>query len=164
MALGAYDGLIRRLVLDAKRPAGEDGAMALGRLLAERRRQQLLGCGETLVVPVPQHWRRRLSRRADGVGALARSIAGELRRPYAPALTRVRATPRQTDVAPSDRSANVRRAFRARRRRRLSGICVLLVDDVLTTGATCHAAALALKRAGATRVVAVVAARRLATR
>jgi predicted amidophosphoribosyltransferase len=60
-------------------------------------------------------------------------------------------------MGPTERDQNMRGAFRVRRQ--VSGRTVLLVDDVLTTGATCGAAARALKRAGAARVVAVVIAR-----
>lgn len=164
VALGAYEGLLRRLVLDAKRPAGEGAAAALGRLLAARRADRLAGVERPVVVPVPQHWRRRLGRGADGVAALASGLAAGLGTSTTSALVRTRATPRQTEVAPSDRTANVRGAFRVVRPQRLLGKNVLLVDDVFTTGATCNAAARVLVRAGAARVVAVVAARRLTPR
>lgn len=159
VALGAYDGLLRRLVLDTKRRAGEPTAEALG---------VALGClvagaehEDSLIVPIPQHWRRRIVRRADGVAALARSLAKACGRVSVGALVRNRATPRQTSLAPSGRAANVRGAFTVPKPARVAGRRILLVDDVLTTGATCHAAAMALQKAGAERVVAVVAARRL---
>lgn len=159
VALGAYEGLLRRLVLDTKRRAGETIAEALGELLAAQIGDE---AGEaTIVVPVPQHWRRRLIRRADGVAAMARALAQRSRLRMHRPVARTRATPRQTSVAPSARSANVRGAFTLPKPDRVAGRTILLVDDVLTTGATCHAAASALKKAGAERVVAVVAARRL---
>lgn len=161
VALGAYDGLLRRLVLDAKRPAGEGAVVELGRMTAREHRGRILAYADAVVVPTPQHWRRRLLRRADGVAAFAGALAGELGLPCRSVLRRTRPTRRQTEVAPSDRRANVRGAFRVTRNARLAGRTVLLTDDVLTTGSTCHAAAQALKRAGAARVVAVVAARRL---
>ena len=134
---------------------------ALGRLLARQHGEQLRGYPSAIVVPTPQHWRRRLVRRADGVATFAKALADEAGLPFQKALRRTRATRRQTEIAPSDRRANVRGAFAATRRARLEGRTVLLVDDVLTTGSTCHAAAQALKRAGAVRVVTVVAAKRL---
>lgn len=159
VALGPYEGLLRRLVLEAKRSSGEAGASALGRLLAERAGDRLTR--EAVVTPIPPHWRRRLARRADGVAALAQALASRRGLSVASTLKRVRATRRQTEITPSERLANLRRAFVARRPASVAGRTVLLVDDVFTTGATCQAAARELKRAGAARVVAVVAARRV---
>ncbi|MEO0529642.1 MAG: double zinc ribbon domain-containing protein [Planctomycetota bacterium] len=161
VALGPYDGLLRRMVLEGKRLAGEPGIETLGRLLADRYAEVTAWYSEAIVAPVPAHWSRRVLRRADGVVTLARVFAGEAGLPFGRVLRRRRATPRQTEVAPSDRPGNVRGALAVRRPTRVAGRTVLLVDDVFTTGSTCHAAARALKRAGAARVVAVVAARRL---
>lgn len=164
LALGPYGGLLRRLVLEGKRRTGQPAAEAFGRLMAMICRTRL-GVGRlssgVVVVPIPQHWTRRLARRADGVGAMAAALADEAGLPCERALCRTRATPRQTEIAPSDRAANVRGALKARPNGRVAGCQVLLVDDVFTTGATCQAAAKALRAAGAERVVAVVAARRL---
>lgn len=161
LALGPYDGLLRHLVLLAKRQSGAAGAVALGELLAVRHTERLASLGNAVVVPVPSHWSRRAMRMADGVGKLAEGLADRAGLPRRSLLRRKRATTKQTEVAPSDRRANVSGAFTVARRARLAGRTVLLVDDVLTTGSTCHAAAAALKRAGADRVVAVVAARRV---
>lgn len=160
LALGPYDGLLRRMVLDGKRVAGEPGLVALGGMLAGRLADPTAG-PEPVVTPVLAHWSRRLLRRADGVEALARAFAREAGLAFGKELRRRRATPRQTEVAPSARQANVRGAFAARRPHRVASRTVFLVDDVFTTGSTCHAAAKALKQAGAATVVAVVAVRRL---
>ena len=74
-------------------------------------------------------------------------------------LRRVLKTRPQSELQRSERQDNVRDAFRAVPDARLKGATVLLVDDILTTGATCSEAARALKAAGAARVVAVVVAR-----
>ncbi|QDV72680.1 phosphoribosyltransferase family protein [Botrimarina mediterranea] len=161
VALGPYDGLLRRLVLTGKGRAGEAAMAALGRALARQHGEQLRGYPAAMVTSTPQHWRRRLVRRTDGVATLAKALADAAGLPFETALQRTRPTRRQTEVAPSDRRANVRGAFVRTRRAILEGRTVLLVDDVLTTGSTCHAASQALKRAGAVRVVAVVAAKRL---
>lgn len=161
IALGPYEGALRRLILDAKRGHAAPIAVALGRLLATRRVDLLRECGAVAVTSAPPHWSRRLGRGGDNVQAMARAIAAELGLPYRSLLTRVRATPSQTSVAPSRRVANVRGVFAARRGRVPTGGTLLLVDDVLTTGATASAAAAVLKRAGAGRVVAVVAGKRL---
>lgn len=157
VALGPYAGLLRRMVLEGKRAAGEPGLITLGRRLAER----VEIAADTVVTPVPAHWTRRLGRRADGVEALAKALASAAGVSFQKTLRRRRATPRQTEVAPSARAANVRRAFAVKVPQKLAGKPILLIDDVFTTGSTCNAAARALKQAGAARVVAVVAARRL---
>jgi ComF family protein len=74
-------------------------------------------------------------------------------------LTRVRATPSQTDLPAARRHANVRNAFAVRRDADVTGRIVVLVDDVSTTGATLHACARVLLEAGAREVRALTAAR-----
>jgi predicted amidophosphoribosyltransferase len=72
-------------------------------------------------------------------------------------LRRIRATPRQTQQSsPSGRQENVRGAFGVPRGVPVNGKTILLVDDVLTTGSTCHEAARALRKAGAARIVVAV--------
>jgi predicted amidophosphoribosyltransferase len=91
--------------------------------------------------------------------ALARVLAGALGVPCRPyGLRRVRKTAFQAGSV-TQRRANVRGAFQARRTVPLHGQTVLLVDDVLTTGSTAHEAARALRRGGAARVVVAVLAR-----
>jgi len=114
-----------------------------------------------LVVAVPLHPLRRLRRGYDQAVRLARPLARHLDLPTATALRRVRSTPPQTTLHREARRANLEGAFAVRRswRRRLAGRRVLLVDDVATTGASLDAAARALRRGGASVVVAVAAAR-----
>jgi ComF family protein len=110
------------------------------------------------VVPVPLHWRRRLSRRYNQSDALAQRIARRLGVPCASGhLRRVQATPFQTRQTPAQRRENLRKVFRAYGR--LDGKRVLLVDDVLTTGSTASEAAKVLKKQGAARVIVAVLAR-----
>lgn len=111
------------------------------------------------VVPVPLHWRRRLTRGYNQAERIARPLAGLLGLPCLPALSRHRATPPQSRLGKIDRLANLRRAFRVPRPERIRGLRLLLVDDVATTGATLDAAASALKKAGAAAVTALVAGR-----
>lgn len=164
LALGPYVGLLRHLILTAKRDRRGAAASALGARLAVREQARLAQINAAAVVPTPMHWARRLGRGVNSAERFAEGIAHASGVAIATPLWRVRSTAKQTEVAPSDRPGNVRGAFRARLPRRLAGATLLLADDVLTTGSTCSAAARELKRAGAGRVVAVVAARRLASR
>ncbi len=149
---GPYDGLRREVILRMKRGRYEGVAEAVGALWAARDAARLRTEGVTAVVPVPLHWRARFARGYNQSEALARAWAAALGVPCWPrALRRVRRTPLQTSVAPSARADNVRGAFRAGRG--LAGATVLVVDDVLTTGATASEAARVLRECGVRRVV-----------
>ena len=112
-----------------------------------------------LIVPVPQHVVRRWLRGFDPVAQLANDVSRSLGRPCrAGALRRIRWTATQTRLHGHARRRNVRGAFMARARA-VRGRTVLLVDDVLTTGATAQACAQALRQAGASRVFVLTAAR-----
>jgi ComF family protein len=111
------------------------------------------------VVPIPLHRWRHWRRGYNQAEALADGLARELRLPVYRALRRIAATPKLADFGPTERHRVMHGAFRARGGPRLDGRSVILVDDVLTTGATCGDAGRALKRAGAAKVVVVVAAR-----
>ena len=129
----------------------------LGRRLAHLLRPRL---GDVeVVVPVPLHWIRFLTRGYNQAAAIARPLAKELGLPMIGALRRRRATPAQSRLHRADRRRNLHRAFRARRVSKIRGRHVLLVDDVVTTGATLEAAARCLLDAGAAGVTAVTAAR-----
>jgi ComF family protein len=157
--LGAYEGLLRALVLRMKHSAGELTAEFLGEAWAEHRGAQVRELGVQLVIPVPLHWRRRWFRGYNQSEAIARGLARHLKLPCCPRwLRRVRPTEQQTRQTPAGRWQNVKGAFRSRPRSGLRGKTVLLVDDVLTTGSTCSEAAAALRSAGAARVIAGVLA------
>jgi predicted amidophosphoribosyltransferase len=112
-----------------------------------------------LVAPVPLHWLKRRLKGDHPAGALAAAVSQALEKPYRPgALRMIRWTPSQTRLHGRQRIRNVRGAFAADPRAVRNRI-VLLVDDVLTSGATAHACALALKRAGARAVYVLAAAR-----
>jgi ComF family protein len=160
VALGHYDGRLRDVVLHMKRAEGDALSLTMGRLFCDQRSERLAEIGADVVVPIPLHWRRRMVHRTNSAAVLAEVVAGKLRVPFADRLLkRNRYTVRQTDVSSSERWHNVRRAFAVRAGYHLNAAHVLLVDDVLTTGATCSDAARALRQAGAARVTVAVIAR-----
>jgi ComF family protein len=115
-----------------------------------------------LIVPTPLHRERLRWRGFNQALPLARAIGRAAARPVDPfVLVRWRATPPQVGLGAADRSRNVRGAFRVAGRERVCGRSVLLVDDVMTTGATAHECARVLRAAGARHVDAVVLARAL---
>ena len=160
LCLGVYDGEFRRACLKAKSPGGGPLAAALGRLLYQRQQASLERHACELVTCVPQHWSQRLYQTQHAADTLARTLARSLRTKFAgPILSKVRRTPAQAGLPASRRRTNLRGAFRARTGMDLSGAAILLVDDVLTTGATSQEATRTLLRAGARSVVVAVLAR-----
>jgi predicted amidophosphoribosyltransferase len=113
-----------------------------------------------VVVPVPTTSSRLRARGYNQAGLLADRVGARLGLPVGDALERVRGDVSQTALTPEERRSNVRGAFRCSGPVR--GASVLLVDDVLTTGATAGEAATTLVAAGADRVVLVAFARALA--
>ncbi len=155
-----YDDVARTLVHALKYQDRTDLAPTMGRWMA-RAGQELLADADILV-PVPLHWRRGWSRRFNQSGALARVISRESGVKVASeALRRVRATEQQIGLSRAQRASNVQGAFKvaAERNADIAGRRVVLIDDVLTSGATTDACARALLRAKAARVDVLVFAR-----
>jgi ComF family protein len=158
--MGSYSGELRELCLRLKHEREAWLAAGLSRLFVEARRDAFSALPpDALVVPVPLHWWRQWERRYNQAEVLAEGVAKQLKLPVRRVLKRVVSTRKLADLGVSARNAVMRGAFRARARSKITGRTVLLVDDVLTTGATCGAAARALKQAGAVRVVVCVIAR-----
>jgi ComF family protein len=158
--LGNYRAELRDAVLRMKHTSHDALSTAMGRLLAQRCREQLAETQADIVVPIPMFWRRRLHRGKNNPDVLATCVAISLGVPMKPRLLlRHVNTKPQAGLAPSRRFDNVRGAFRVRRPEAVQGARVLLVDDVLTTGATCSEAAKTLKQAGAALVAVAVVAR-----
>ncbi|HET6194504.1 MAG TPA: ComF family protein, partial [Acetobacteraceae bacterium] len=155
-----YDDRSRRLVLPFKHGDRTDMARACGRWMAAAG-GDLLAEAE-LIAPVPLHWRRLFTRRYNQALLLARSVWRASPARLAPdLLRRARWTGSQAGLKAEERRKNVRRAFEvnARWAGKVKDKEVLLVDDVLTTGATVEACALALQRAGARHVDVLTLAR-----
>ncbi len=109
------------------------------------------------VCPVPMHWTRRWRRGYNQAALIAAAVAHQRHWPLVPLLGRVRHTPPQTRIAPSQRHANVRDSF-AIGNHDLAGWTVWLIDDVKTTGATLNACAKLLQARGVQRIFTAVAA------
>jgi ComF family protein len=157
----AYDDASKGAVLALKRSDRLEFA-DLFSLWLRRAGQSLLDEAD-LIVPVPLHRWRLWARRYNQSALLAQRLSHLSRKPFDPfVLTRTRSTPSQ-GVMPSAkaRARNMRGAFRVppSQTAKIDGRRVLLVDDVLTTGATLEACARALKRGGAEKVLVLTIAR-----
>lgn len=158
-AILAYDEKSRAPILALKHADRLDLVPQLASWLARSGRALL--DDSDVIVPVPLHasrlWRRRYNQAAE----LARALAGKAGKPLeVRGLERVRPTDSQgAMVSARARRRNVQGAFRTREPSKMAGRNVLLIDDVLTTGATAEACARALKRAGAAKVLVLALAR-----
>ena len=151
---GSYEGLLREWIHLYKYGRIKTMAQPLGELLA---RAVPRDEGFDAIVPVPLHWRREWQRGFNQAELLARGLSRRVGLPVVRALRRVRSTGTQAGLSNTARRRNVSAAFRSRRP--VAGQRILLIDDVMTTGSTAAACALALKRAGAARVALVTVAR-----
>jgi ComF family protein len=155
-----YDEIARTLVHKLKYGDRLDLAPTLGRWMVHAG-GALLAEADALV-PVPLHWRRLWVRRFNQSAILAEVIAARSAVPVThAALARVKATRQQVGLTASERALNVQGAFRVRAEARgeVAGRRLVLIDDVLTSGATIDACARALLRAGAATVDVLVFAR-----
>ena len=155
-----YDDVARTLVHALKYQDRTDLAPAMGRWMT-RAGHELLAEAD-LLVPVPLHWKRGWSRRYNQSGALARVIERRTGvKTSSEALRRVRPTQQQIGLSRKERASNVQGAFKvaADRQSLIHGRRVVLIDDVLTSGATVDACARALLRAKAASVDVLVFAR-----
>jgi ComF family protein len=160
IAAGVYSGRLREILLRMKDSRGDALSLAVGSLMWQQCGERLAAAAADVVVPIPLHWRRRLAHRTNSAALLSEALSHKLELPFAERLLRRRRhTQPQSSVTPSKRWDNVRQAFSVRGGYHLNQAHVLLVDDILTTGATCSEAARALRKAGAARITVVVVAR-----
>lgn len=160
----SFSGLVRRALHELKYGGERRLAEPLGRAVA--RRWSVAAAGGDAIVPVPVHADRLRTRGYDQAALIAEVAARALRLPYAPILERARHTTAQFDLDRRTRASNVTGAFRLRgpppargSQRLLEGRWIVLVDDVVTTGATLAACAAPLLDHGAVGVSAIAVAR-----
>lgn len=154
-----FSGPVRAALHALKYDGERRLARPIGRLLASRWRRA--GVGGDLLVPVPVHAMRLRERGYDQARLLALEAAAELGLPMIDGLERRVATSAQYGLGRAARRRNLQDAFAAREAAlpALTGRWVVLIDDVVTTGATLSTCAVALRRAGAAAVSALAAAR-----
>ena len=155
-----YDEIARKLVHSFKYGDRLDLAPMMGQWMA-RAGRELLNEADALL-PVPLHWRRLWARRFNQSAALAKAISALAGVPVLHgALKRVRSTPQQVGLSKTERADNVQGAFRVppEEKAQVASRRLILVDDVLTSGATADTCARALLRAGVAHVDVLVFAR-----
>ncbi len=151
-----YDDFSKKLILAFKQGDRTDLAPTLALWLHRSAQPLLEKCD--LIAPVPLHWRRLLSRRYNQSALLALALSKLSHIPTTPQLIkRVRHTPSQGHLSRMARQKNLQGAFRVEKE--LTGKNILLIDDVLTTGATVLNCTRALHKAGAKDVYVVTLAR-----
>ncbi len=155
-AFGSYEGPLRKLIHIFKYAKVETLALPLSRLLL-----QAVPLDESfdLVIAMPMHWRKRWERGFNQAGLLARPVAKRRGLPLCHALRRNKYTRAQAGLTEAQRRENLKDSFSVKNAHKIAGKRILLIDDVLTTGATLRSAATVLKAAGARRVTALTLAR-----
>jgi ComF family protein len=142
-SFGSYEGPLRQLIHLYKYGKVESLAGPLCKLLV---RTIPVDRQFDMIIAMPMHWRKRLERGFNQAELLAKPIS----KLYGQA---------QASLSAKERQENLKDSFRVPHAQRIAGKRILLVDDVITTGATLRAAAAALKAAGASRVSALTLAR-----
>ncbi len=159
LATGNYQNLLQELIIQMKNNHDETIAHQLGILLG----YELLNAGWDdfdQIVSVPTHWWRKLKRGFLAAEIIAESVSHVTSMTNAPKTLRsVRATKKQGTLSAQARVANVRGAFEVHSNANLKDARVLVIDDVMTSGATTSEIARILKKAGATNVSIAVVAR-----
>jgi len=151
----SYAGTAARAARKIKQQSSEPLAIELGKRIGQWLHQHASFDSKSydLLVPIPQHWFRRITLRYNQAEVLAENISRELNIPIRRhRLYRTRWTEKQGTKTIVERRTSVTDSFACKRTAELQGAKILLVDDIVTSGATAHEAAIALRKAGASRV------------
>lgn len=162
IALGFYDGPLQQAVIKCKSRSYEGLRQALAEHLVVKLNSRLPDIQQhrPVLLPVPYHWSRAFTQAAPAAVSLARSLSRLTGWPVANAtVRRIRRTNKQGMLSLAERRENVRGAFKATAPKSLSGRHVLIVDDVLTSGATINEVARQLSGCRAKDISALVVAR-----
>jgi ComF family protein len=155
-SFGFYEAELRTLIHLFKYSRIRTLAGPLGKLLARALpREQAFD----VIIPMPLHWRKQWQRGFNPSELLAHEIGRRIHTPVENSVRRVRNTPAQAGLTSAKRRLNVSGAFQAKKSAAIDGRRVLLIDDVMTTGATAASCARALQRAGARQVTLLTLAR-----
>jgi ComF family protein len=155
ICLGMYQGPLKRFMLSSKWSWSSIRVQALAALLWQERQTSISGFNFDTLIPIPQHWSRRLVRHFNPAWVIAETLSCRMQKsginiacdPHI--LRRSRSVGLQKRVSLRQRQENQRSSFDVTDVSRIQNRRVLLVDDVLTTGATCSEAARTLISAGA---------------
>lgn len=159
-SIGNYAGLLQELVIRMKNQHDEQLAIQLGYLLALQISRAEFVDELSLVIPVPTHWWRRFERGFHGAEVIAETVAKTCRLPYSRRVARcLRSTKKQGTLTTAGRFNNVKGAFGILPKSNVNGLTILLIDDVLTSGATASELARLMLKAGAAKVYVGVIAR-----
>lgn len=161
IALNQYEGELRRNVLRMKEiTRSRPLTAAIAEYFVEYRRQALEELKVDVVTSIPLHWTKLLLRGSASPAIIAERIAKILNINLVPkGIIAIRRTKTQSKLTREQRITNVRGAYEVTKSYDFTGSSVLLVDDILTTGATCDEVSRILRRAGAARVTLAVIAR-----
>jgi len=165
VSLGAYAESLKQFCQRGKSPASQPLVHFLARILSEHEQDRLRSWRCSAIVNVPMYWSERIGRRIHPNETISTELSHFLGIPHQRRwLRQTRKTRQQHSLPPTERRNNVRGAYVVSRQRSLAGQRILLVDDILTTGATAHVCSRALLEAGAAEVFVAVLARGLKRR
>lgn len=160
ISLGNYQDSLKKLVIRMKNQHDEPLTIQLGYRLANQLIDSGLSGSVDLITAVPTHWWRRFKRGFQAAEMIAETIAHAAELPFEPELLKCkRSTKKQGTLASTSRQKNVQNAFRVNPSVSIQGLSVLLIDDVMTTGATANEISRILLNDGAEKVYVGVIAR-----